>query len=224
MCARVFYYLHTVDNFFSSSCLMAAAAFYLNHTSVCSWYLKYAAPLPLECSDHVCNCSHVKNTVFYVNSLMCKLRKPGLIYWLDNLVWEGYFGSNLGTHLHLLSDFPQTAIQPLGASPIIHGLPLEEANFRFELPSPRAACCLQSDCLQSDARMELELRDHIYQPIFSYSSSVTVRCPTTKDYNRKPGLSRNQDRPTLPTDSTFSECRVDLWRLLWKCNRLQITG
>ncbi len=52
------------------------------------------------------------------------------------------------------------------------GLPLEEANFRFRLPSPRATRCLQSDCLQSDARMELELRDHIYQRIFSQVASL----------------------------------------------------
>ncbi len=48
-----------------------------------------------------------------------------------------------------------------GASPIILGLSLEEANFRFRLPSPCPA-----SCLQSDARMELELRNHIYKQVF----------------------------------------------------------
>ncbi len=39
---------------------------------------------------------------------------------------------SLGTHqLHLPSDLRQTAIQPPGANPIILGLPLEEAFFRF---------------------------------------------------------------------------------------------
>ncbi len=70
---------------------------------------------------------------------------------------------DLGTHRpRSLSDFRQTATQPLGASPII----LEEANFRFRLLSPRAA-----RCLQSDARMELDLRDDIYQRIFSQVAS-----------------------------------------------------
>ncbi len=59
-----------------------------------------------------------------------------------------------------------------GASPIILGLPLEEANFHFRLPSLRAACCLQSNCLQSDARMELELRDDINQWIFAQVASL----------------------------------------------------
>ncbi len=70
---------------------------------------------------------------------------------------EYNYRHKLGTHrLHSPSDFQQTAIQPLGASPIILGLPSEEANFCLRLPSPRAARCLQTDCLQSDARMELE--------------------------------------------------------------------
>ncbi len=121
---------------------------------------------------------------------------------------------NLGTHqLHSLSDFRQTAIRPSGASPIILGLLLEAANFPFQLPSSRITCCLKSKCLQSDARMELELRDHVYQWIFSQVASLHAvnSSPsimrTTKDYNRKPGLFRYQDRPTLPT---FSECRVCL--------------
>ncbi len=42
---------------------------------------------------------------------------------------------------------------------------------------------------------------------------LTVNSPplitwTTKDYNRKPGLFRYQGHPTLPTDSTCSECWV----------------
>ncbi len=81
-----------------------------------------------------------------------------------------------------------TVIQPLGANPTAHGLPLEEANFCFRLPSSRAVCCLQSDCVQSDVRMELELRDHVYQRIFSQVVSLhAVNSPplitrTTKDY------------------------------------------
>ncbi len=120
-----------------------------------------------------------------------------------------------------LSDFWHAAIQPLGANPIILGLPLEELNFLFWLPSPCATrClqsnCLQSNCLQSDARMELEMRDHIYQWIFSQVAILhAVNSPplitwTTKDYNRKPGLLRYQDFPTVPADSTCSECRVCL--------------
>ncbi len=81
--------------------------------------------------------------------------------------------TSLVTHwLHLPSDFRQTAIQSLGANPIILGLLLEEANFRFQLPSPCAAHCLQSNSLQCDARMELELRDHIYRWIFSQVASL----------------------------------------------------
>ncbi len=63
--------------------------------------------------------------------------------------------------------------------------------------------------------MELELRDHIYKQIFSQVATLhTVNSPllitrTTKVYNGKPAeLFQYQDRPTLPTDSTFTECRV----------------
>ncbi len=56
-----------------------------------------------------------------------------------------------------------------GANPIILGLPLEEANFRFRLPYPHATCYLQPN-----VRMELELRDHIYR-LFTSSQFTTVR-------------------------------------------------
>ncbi len=78
-------------------------------------------------------------------------------------------------------------MQPLGASPITLGHPLEDANFNLRLPSPHAACCLQSERLQSDARMEVELRDHIYQQIKSvvgetlmYMSHCTALRPSVQ--------------------------------------------
>ncbi len=86
----------------------------------------------------------------------------------DNLLWFHYCKCNPAA---LAVWPPVDSNTACAANPIVH-LPLEEAKFHFWLPSPRTTRCLQSDCLQSDARMQLELRDHIYQRIFSQVASL----------------------------------------------------
>ncbi len=100
--------------------------------------------------------------------------------------------TSLRTHrLHSPSDFRQTVIQPLGANPIILGLPLEEANFRLRCHSPLAA-----HCLRSDERMELELRDHIYQQSFLHVASL--HAVNYADYKRRQPETRAFLVPRLP--------------------------
>ncbi len=73
-------------------------------------------------------------------------------FWSQSSLGLSYCDLSLGTHrLHSPSDFQQTAIQPLGANPITLGLPLEEANFRFRLPS-RVLLAVYSPTVYSPTR------------------------------------------------------------------------
>ncbi len=114
--------------------------------------------------------------------------------------------SSLRTHrLHSPSDF-DTAIQLLGANHIILGFLLEEMNFRVWLPSPRAARCLQSDCLQSNVRIELELRDHIYQQIFSQVASL--HAVNYMDHKRP-------ETRAFPVPRCHLAYRLHVWWIRW---------